>query len=188
MSEMQSLIWLYTKLATNNTASNLYLLRVFHPHTTPRNLRPWRRPLNIALQNSKWGKFFGMVTSEVQWSPFRYVLTVAKEIQDCGKNLQKIVGITSFTSKESTLFDIKWALQKGHFRSFAEEGRSRDPRTPLVVHLGVGYQILLYLAKAVARAFWVAFLLLMFSSPLPPSPVLINAKTWTWLVARGSLT
>ena len=37
-------------------------------------------------------------------------------------------GTTSFKSKESALFTIKKALQKGHFHSFAEKGSGPDPQ------------------------------------------------------------
>ena len=35
-------------------------------------------------------------------------------------------GTATFQSKESTLFDIKGTLQKGHLHSFAEKGRGPD--------------------------------------------------------------
>ena len=40
-------------------------------------------------------------------------------------------------SKESAFFDIKRALQNGHFRSFAEKGRGPEPQSPLAARLGL---------------------------------------------------
>ena len=47
-----------------------------------------------------------------------------------GGSLQKVFGTMPFQSKENTLFDIKRALQKGDFCSFAEKGRGADPTRP----------------------------------------------------------
>ena len=49
-----------------------------------------------------------------------------------GCSPQKMFGATPFQSKKNALFDIKRALQKGHFRSFAEKGRDLDTYNPLV--------------------------------------------------------
>ena len=43
-----------------------------------------------------------------------------------GGGPQNIFESKSFQSRESALFDIKRALQKGEFRSFAEKGRDTD--------------------------------------------------------------
>ena len=36
-----------------------------------------------------------------------------------------------FQSKENTLADVKRALLKGHFHSYAENGRGPDPQDPI---------------------------------------------------------
>ena len=67
-------------------------------------------------------------------------LTVTQEkwLLGGGGSLQKVFGTMPFQSKENTLFDIKRALQKGDFHSFAEKGRGLDPtRPPVVAVLGL---------------------------------------------------
>ena len=43
-----------------------------------------------------------------------------------------MLGTMTFQSKENAVFDVKMALKKGHFRSFAEKGRCPDPQDSLV--------------------------------------------------------
>ena len=52
-----------------------------------------------------------------------------------GRGAIKISGITPYPSQGNALFDIERALQKGHFRSFAEKDRGLDPQCSLVAHL-----------------------------------------------------
>ena len=49
---------------------------------------------------------------------------------------QGIFAIMPFQCKENALFNKKRALQKSHFRSFAEKGRGSVPQDPQVARLG----------------------------------------------------
>ena len=53
-----------------------------------------------------------------------------KKIGSQGLSPWKTFGTTAFSSKKNALFDIRKALQKGCFRSFAEKGRSPDTKDP----------------------------------------------------------
>ena len=73
-----------------------------------------------------------MAMSVVQRSPLQSLFTVTRGEWRLGA---KISGTTPFKSQENALFDIKKALQKRHFCSFAEKGRGPDPEDPLVARL-----------------------------------------------------
>ena len=63
------------------------------------------------------------------------LLTAKKGKWGLGVKPQKMFGTTPFQSNEDALFDIKKALQKGHFGSFAEKGRDPEPQDPLIAPL-----------------------------------------------------